>query len=208
MKTKVMIVDDQFIARKLFELYLTESEQYEVSCLVESASDAAEYLQQYPSDRRLMDILMNDASNGIAEAATIKKNNPSVKIIAITSMPEESWLKRAKKAGIDSFWHKESSKETILHVMDRTMAGESVYPDQPPVVTLGHARSTDFTERELEVLRVMTKGASNQEIAQELCIAENTVKQHIRHMMEKSGCISRTELAIEARISGVVIPLE
>ena len=208
MKTKVMIVDDQFISRKLFELYLTESEQYEVSCLVESAADAARYLQQYPSDLILMDILMNDASNGIAEAATIKKNNPSVKIIAITSMPEESWLKRAQKAGIDSFWYKESSKETILHVMDRTMAGESVYPDQPPVVTLGHARSTDFTERELEVLRVMTKGASNQEIAQELCIAENTVKQHIRHMMEKSGCKSRTELAIEARISGVVIPLE
>ena len=208
MKTKVMIVDDQFIARKLFELYLTESEQYEVSCLVESAADAARYLQQYPSDLILMDILMNDASNGIAEAATIKKNNPSVKIIAITSMPEESWLKRAQKAGIDSFWYKESSKETILHVMDRTMAGESVYPDQPPVVTLGHARSTDFTERELEVLRVMTKGASNQEIAQELCIAENTVKQHIRHMMEKSGCKSRTELAIEARISGVVIPLK
>lgn len=208
MKTKVMIVDDQFIARKLFELYLTESEQYEVSCLVESAADAAGYLQQYPSDLILMDILMNDASNGIAEAATIKKNNPSVKIIAITSMPEESWLKRAKKAGIDSFWYKESSKETILHVMDRTMAGESVYPDHPPVVALGHACSTDFTERELEVLRVMTKGASNQEIAQELCIAENTVKQHIRHMMEKSGCKSRTELAIEARISGVVIPLE
>lgn len=208
MKTKVMIVDDQFISRKLFELYLTESEQYEVSCLVESAADAARYLQQYPSDLILMDILMNDASNGIAEAATIKKNNPSVKIIAITSMPEESWLKRAQKAGIDSFWYKESSKETILHVMDRTMAGESVYPDQPPVVTLGHARSTDFTERELEVLRVMTKGASNQEIAQELCIAENTVKQHIRHMMEKSGCKSRTELAIEARISGVVIPLK
>lgn len=90
MKTKVMIVDDQFIARKLFELYLTESEQYEVSCLVESASDAARYLQQYPSDLILMDILMNDASNGINEAAAIKKNNPSVKIIAITSMPEES----------------------------------------------------------------------------------------------------------------------
>lgn len=57
MKTKVMIVDDQFIARKLFELYLTESEQYEVSCLVESAADAAGYLQQYPSDLILMDIL-------------------------------------------------------------------------------------------------------------------------------------------------------
>ena len=207
MKTKVMIVDDQFIARKLFELYLTESEQYEVSCLVESASDAAGYLQQYPSDLILMDILMNDASNGINEAATIKKNNPSVKIIAITSMPEESWLKRAKKAGIDSFWYKEASKETILQVMDRTMSGESVYPDKVPQVKVGMATSHEFTEREMEVLRLMTTGASNAAIAEKLVISESTVKNHIHRMLEKTGCESRTELAIEARISGIAIKI-
>ena len=65
--------------------------------------------------------------------------------------------------------------------------------------------SGDFTERELEVLRIMTTGTSNSAIAEELGISENTVKNHIRHMMEKTGCESRTELAIEARVSGVVI---
>lgn len=61
-------------------------------------------------------------------ACEIKKFRPEVKIIAVTSMPETSWLTRAREIGIDSFWYKEASKETILQVMDRTMSGESVYP--------------------------------------------------------------------------------
>lgn len=92
--------------------------------------------------------------------------------------------------------------------MDRTMAGESVYPDSAPNVKIGMANSNEFTERELEVLRIMTRGVSNAAIAQKLGITENTVKQHIRHMMEKTGCESRTELAIEARISGVTVSIE
>ena len=88
------------------------------------------------------------------------------------------------------------------------MAGESVYPDGTPEVQLGHARSTEFTERELEVLRFMTTGVPNAVIAEKLGIAENTVKNHIRHMMEKTGCKNRTELAIQARVSGVVISMD
>ena len=85
------------------------------------------------------------------------------------------------------------------------MAGESVYPDSVPKVKLGLADSEEFTERELEVLRIMTTGISNAAIADKLGITENTVKNHIRHMMEKTGFSSRTELAVEARVSGIVI---
>ena len=151
---------------------------------------------------------MNDGSNGLDAAARIKKNSPETKIIAVTSMPEYSWMKRAREIGIESFWYKEASEATILDVMDRTMAGESVYPDGTPEVQLEHARSTEFTERELEVLRFMTTGVPNAVIAEKLGIAENTVKNHIRHMMEKTGCKNRTELAIQARVSGVVISME
>ena len=87
------------------------------------------------------------------------------------------------------------------------MNGESVYPDKTPVVVIGHAKSSEFTQRELEVLRVMTRGVSNAVIAKKLSISENTVKQHIRHMMEKTGCKSRTELAIEARVSGIAVDI-
>lgn len=207
-KIRVMIVDDQFVSRKLFEMYLESSEKFQVVYAVESAAFADAFVLKTPIDLVLMDILMSDGSNGLDAAARIKKNRPDIKIIAVTSMPETSWLKRAREIGIESFWYKESSKETILDVMERTMAGESVYPDSAPEVRLGLANSREFTEREFEILRIMTTGVSNAAIAEKLNISEYTVKNHIRHMMEKTGCKSRTELAIEARVSGIVISME
>lgn len=207
-KTKVMIVDDQFISRQLFEMYVKSSEKYEILYSVESAAFADTFVLKSPVGLVLMDILMNDGSNGLEAAERIKKHRPDIKIIAVTSMPETSWMNRAREIGIESFWYKEASKETILEVMDRTMAGESVYPDSAPLIRLGLASSAEFTERELEVLRVMTTGVSNAAIAQKLGITENTVKNHIRHMMEKTGCKSRTELAIEARVSGIVVNID
>lgn len=204
-KTRVMIVDDQFVSRKLFEMYVESAENYEMVYAVETAAFADAYVLKTPVDLVLMDILMADGSNGLDAAERIKKNQPGIKIIAVTFMPEASWLKRAREIGIESFWYKEASRETILEVMNRTMAGESVYPEEAPKVCLGLASSEEFTGRELEVLRIMTTGASNAVIAKKLNISENTVKNHIRHMMEKTGCESRTALAIEARVSGMVI---
>ena len=204
-KTRVMIVDDQFVSRKLFEMYVESAENYEMVYAVETAAFADAYVLKTPVDLVLMDILMADGSNGLDAAERIKKNQPGIKIIAVTSRPEASWLKRAREIGIESFWYKEASRETILEVMNRTMAGESVYPEEAPKVCLGLASSEEFTGRELEVLRIMTTGASNAVIAKKLNISENTVKNHIRHMMEKTGCESRTALAIEARVSGMVI---
>ena len=206
-KIKVMIVDDQYIARQLFEMYIKSSEKYEVVMQVESAVVAAEAMEGISVDVVLMDILMSDGSNGLSAAREIKKSRPEVKIIAVTSMPETSWLMKAREIGIDSFWYKEASKETILQVMDRTMNGESVYPDEVPKVMLGMASSHEFTEREMEVLRLMTTGASNVSIAGTLMISESTVKNHIHRMLEKTGCESRTELAIEARINGIAIKI-
>ena len=207
-KTKVMIVDDQFISRQLFEMIVNSSETYEMVYSVESAAFADMFVLKHAIDLVLMDILMLDGSNGLDAAARIKKNCPEIKIIAVTSMPEASWLKKARAIGIDSFWYKEASKESILQVMDRTIAGESVYPDSVQPVKLGFATSTEFTERELEVLRIMTTGVSNAAIAKQLCISESTVKNHIHHMLEKTGCESRTALAIQARVSGIAISLE
>ena len=117
-------------------------------------------------------------------------------------------MDRAKAIGIDSLWYKEDHRNTIIEVMDRTMRGESVYPRSTPEVRLGSVSSTELTERELEVLRIMTAGISNAAIAEKLGITENTVKNHIHNMLEKTGCGSRTELAIEARVSGIVVNID
>ncbi len=76
-------------------------------------------------------------------------------------MPEVSWMERAREIGIESFWHKDVLEETILDIIERTLAGESIYPDSTPEVTLEFAKSTEFTSREIQVLRLLTIGAGN-----------------------------------------------
>lgn len=208
-KTRVLVVDDQLVVRQLFEMYFKSSDKYELVDALPSAAQAEEYIRVHPAvDLIIMDILMNDGSNGLDAAAAVKRFRPGIRIVAITSMVEASWLKRAKEIGIESFYYKEAPQETILDVLDRTMAGESVYPDTPPTVTMGLMDSEQFSERELDVLRLMTTGMSNARIAQTLNLAEGTVKNIIHTMLEKTGFDNRTELAIEARIRGVAVHIE
>ena len=152
-----------------------------------------------------MDVCTAMGESGLEAAERIKKKYPQIKIIIVTSMPECSYMDRARAAGVESFWYKEISREPILDLMDRTMAGESVYPDALPEVMIGVASSREFTDRELEVLRELTSGDPDTEIAARLNMSVWTVRTHIRHLLEKTGFDSRTRLAVEARESGLVI---
>lgn len=203
---KVLICDDQNISRRLFELFVVHSERYEIAASIPSARVADTYCARFDVDLILMDIVMKDGSNGLEAAKRIRKMKPDVKIIIVTSMPDASYLRQAKDIGVDSFWYKELENEPLLEVMDRTMAGEHIWPVDAPTVPLGMIKSDDLTSSELMVLREITRGSSNDEIAEKLHISVSTVKTHINHMMQKTGFRNRTELAIEARVSGIVIP--
>ncbi len=205
MTYKIMIVDDQFVSRELFKLYIEQSPDYEVLYCIDSAMFADTYVLKGHIDLVIMDILMQDGSNGLDAAEKIKKLKPELKIVAVTSMPEVSWMDRAREIGIESFWYKDVSEETILDIIERTLAGESIYPDSTPVVTLGLAKSSEFTPREIEVLRLLTTGAGNDEIAEKLDISQSTVKTHVKHLLEKTGFETRTQLAIQSRVTGFVI---
>lgn len=93
----------------------------------------------------------------------------------------------------------------MLEVMDRTMAGERIWPDQAPTVSLGLTDSTKLTDREMDVLRCLAKGYGNQEIGDELNMSVNTVRFHLANLLSKTGYTSRTELAIAAAQSGMVV---
>ena len=205
MAYSVLIADDQSMARQLFEMFVKSSEKYRLVHSLESASVAHIYCSRFPIDLVLMDVVMADGVSGLEAVKRIKKVSPKTKIIIVTSMPEVSYIKRAREIGVESFWYKEASREPILSVMDRTMAGESVYPDSAPVLTLGNAKSVEFTPKELEVLREMTMGLTNSAIAEKLFIDVTTVKSHVTHMLQKTGFQNRTALAIQARVSGLVI---
>ncbi len=205
MPYRVLIVDDQRMARSLFESVIASSERYVLAGSLEAAGDAAPFCASSQVDLVLMDLIFVNNLAGFEASREIKRVSPRTKIVIVTSMPEVSYLKRAREIGVESFWYKETGEEPLLALMDRTMAGESVYPDSTPRLVLGNASSAELTERELEVLRELLTGATNGEIADKLCMSERTVKTHITHMLEKTGYKNRTVLAINARVSGLVI---
>ena len=168
---------------------------------IDNAALADVYCLRFPVDLILMDVVTRGGESGLDAAERIKRTFPQMKIIIVTSMPECSYLSRAREIGVESFWYKEEQRESLLDVMTR----ESVYPDATPELQLGLASSYQFTSRELEVLREMTGGDTNQEIAERLHMSVATVKTHILNMLEKTGFRNRTELAVRARELGLVI---
>lgn len=203
--TKVMIVEDDPMASKLLEIFVKESDRYSVAHTIDNASMAEMYCFKNPIDLILMDVCTAMNANGLDAAAKIKKSFPHIKVIIMTSQPECSFIDRARSIGVDSFWYKESTAEKVIEVMDRTMNGESVYPDTTPTLQLGNAKSSEFSSKELEVLRELISGESDAVIADKLHMSLRTVKAHIQTMRDKTGFRNRTELAVRARECGLVI---
>ncbi len=205
MPYKVVIAEDFMMIRQVFTDAVEKAGNYELLRAFSTAEDALCFVQDHDADLILMDVLFPGGMSGLEASEKIKKIKPSIRIIIVTSMPELSYINRAKEIGVDSFWYKEVQEQPILEIMDRTMAGESVYPGSPPKVMLGNAVSTEFTEREVEILRELVSGASNKEIADLLQITTSTVKMHITNILQKTGYHSRLELAVRARHLGVAI---
>ena len=202
----VMVVEDQAMPRQLFEAFISMSDRFNLVHSIKNADMADIYCEQSKIDLILMDVCTELNSNGLDAAERIKQKHPEIKIIIVTSMPEVSYLERAKAIGVDSFWYKEVSEEPILELMDRTMAGESIYPDSTPAVSFGNIKSTDLSKREIQVLREVIMGFTNAEIAERLNISQHTVRDYIQVIMEKTGYRTRTELAVKARVTGIIIP--
>lgn len=203
-KKKVVICDDQYLIRQLFSMIVSGSEKYIVVQELQTAYAAADYCRDHEVDLVIMDIVMSDGSNGLDAAEQIKKENKNIRILMVTSMPEAGYLERARMIGVDSFWYKEVEDERLIDVIDKTMNGESVFPDEVLSVDIGKAKSSDFSKRELDVLRLMTKGLTDPEIAEELQLSYETVRTHVKRMTAKTG-LSRVKLAIEARVHGIAI---
>ena len=204
-KINVMIVEDQAMPRQLFEAIIKTQPEFNLEVSIDNAAIADICCARHGIDLVLMDVVTKNGASGLAAADKIKAQNRKVKIIIVTSMPECSYVERAKKIGVEGFWYKDFSVEPILTLVQRVLNGERVYPDEVPEVSLGLATSGELTARELEILREMTGGFTNTEIAEKLGISEKRVRNHVANMLEKTGFRNRTELAVRARESGLTI---
>ena len=203
--TNVLIVEDDPLARKLFENFIGGSENYRVEGSIDNADMAFLYCSMGKIGLVLLDIRTSMRSNGLDAAERIKERYPEIKVIIITSMPEYSYIERAREIGVDSFWYKDVIRESFMELIDRTMQGERIFPDSTPELRIGLAGSRDFSGDELEVLRELITGDDDEVIAGRLGKRPEEVSALVDSLMNKTGITHRTELAVRARDTGLVI---
>ncbi len=202
----VLIVEDKKMPRDCMEGYIKGSERYRLAASITNAGMAEMACMRYDIDLILMDVCTEEGESGIEACAVIKRQFPDIKIIIVTSMADASFIAKAREADADSFWYKEVSEHELLDIMDRTMAGESVWPDKSPDVQIGNAVSCEFTQGELEVLRFLVKGLPDSAIAENLHISVPAVRWHINQLFEKTGYNNRVSLACDVINKDLIVP--
>ncbi len=201
----ILMVEDDMMAKTLFAMFIEESEKYNLVASVESAAMAELYCTRNKIDVILMDIITDLGASGLEVSKKIKENYPEIKVIIMTSLPEHDFIERAKQYGVDSFWYKTPSQKDIMEILDRTIDGEKVYPERNGSVKVGSALSENFTELEIKVLRELTSGDTDEQIADRLGLSAWTIRKYVKQLLEKTNFRSRTQLAIAAKESGIVI---
>lgn len=199
-----MIVEDQTMVRSLLESYIQGEEGYALAASIPGAKVAAALCEKQQIDLILMDVQTERKESGITAAQKIKQDHPSIKIVIVTSLIDAEVLRQAKASGADSLWYKDSGRASLMDVVRRTIAGEHIFPDAPPVVDIGTAKSSEFTAAEMRVLRCLVQGLSYTATAEALGIDSRTVKYHVSNMLQKTNFENKLQLAvaaIEARLA-------
>lgn len=204
--TNILIVEDSRITRNAIERKLGLNPEYRVLASIEDAANAEVVCMGGMVDLILMDVCTKNQSSGLEAAAKIKSMNESIKIIMMTSMPESSFLQRAEKAHCDGFWYKEYGEADLLDVCRQVLAGEHPWPEETPSVQIGLIRSNEFTQRELEILRELVRGDTYEDMAGRLGITVNTVKYHVKNLLQKTGFKNTVQLVANAVETQIVMP--
>ncbi len=202
---KVLLVDDQKSSRDLLSYTMADSKAYNIVNTLCDADAAPDYCRANTVDLVLMDIHTNGKENGLLAAKQIKELRPATKVIIVTFMVRAEHINIARQIGCEGFWYKDHSKEKLLEVIDSVMAGATVYPDSAPVITIGMAKSTEFTKQELRVLQAKVNGYSNSETCEKLGISVSTLNFHISNLKSKTGYSSLLQLTADVVMQRFII---
>jgi len=199
---KILIVEDQTLLRDSLEHIIAEQSDMEVAGKTGSAAKSFELCRRFKPDLVLMDIVTENNESGIAWAAKIRQEFPHIKIVIMTSLPEITFIDRARKAGAHSYIYKNSGFQHLFYVIRNTMEGGGIYPG--PADNSHFA--VKFTEAEIAVIHLICQGLSREVIADELKISEKKLKSTITSILDKTGFDSITKFAIYALGHHLIVP--
>jgi NarL family two-component system response regulator LiaR len=208
----VMIVDDHEMVRRGACSYLEAQPDISVVAQAGSGEEAVRLAQEFIPDVVLMDVVM-PGMDGVDATRRVKSISPRTQIIILTSFHQDEYIFPALQAGAISYLLKDVKASELVEAIRRAARGEATLHPRiaSRVIKTFHSldanESTPFTaltEREMEVLKLIAKGLSNDQIADQLVISVGTVKGHVSNILSKLHLVDRTQAAAYAWQAGIV----
>jgi NarL family two-component system response regulator LiaR len=208
---RILIADDHAIVREGMNHLIEGRPDLEIVAEAADGAEAVLMAQRRQPDVILMDLVM-PRLDGIAAIKAIKRDNPAARILVLTSFAEDDKVFAAVKAGALGYLLKDSSPLELIQAIHDVHGGNASLPptiarklirelNQPPALP---PSEEPLTEREVEILKLVAQGLSNQEIAERLTISPRTVGAHVGHILDKLHLANRTQAALYALRQGLV----
>lgn len=209
---KVLLADDHAVVRAGIRQFLEQSDDIDIVAEVDDGEAAKEWIAASPPDVALLDIKMPQAS-GIEVTRWIRSHHPDVGVLILTAYDDEPYVKAALQAGANGYVLKTASPGEIIRAVRDVHEGYSALDIDIVEKVVSKLTASDhtstveaLTDRELEVLTLVSKGYTNKAVGMQLDISDRTVQSHLAHIFEKMQVNSRTEAVMKAVSLGWLEP--
>jgi DNA-binding NarL/FixJ family response regulator len=191
-RIRIFSVDDHPLLREGLAAIINNQPDMVLVAQAANAQEAIQQFRKHVPDVTLMDLRLPDKS-GIDAMIAVRAEFPEARIIMLTTFEGDVEIQRALEAGARGYLLKSMPPKELVEVIRQVHAGKKRIPPQLAAQLAEHLGDEDLTAREVEVLDQIARGNRNRDIAEKLFITEETVKVHIKHIMEKLGANDRTQ---------------
>lgn len=202
-RIRVLTVDDHPLLQEGLAAVIRRQKDMDLVGEAASGADGIRLFRDTSPDVTLMDLRLPDLT-GVEVTARIRAEFPDARIIILTTFGGDVEVRRALDAGARSYVLKSTPLKEIVEIIRAVHTGQRRIPSEVAAGLAEHYGSDGLTEREMEVLRQIAEGSRNKDVAATLSIAEETVKVHVRNIMEKLGAIDRTQAVAIAVRRGII----
>lgn len=202
-RIRILIAEDHLIARAGLSAIVNAQPDMTVIAEAQNGEEALELYARHRPDIALMDMRM-PVMNGLQAITAIRTDFPSARIVALSTFGGDEDIRRALVAGAQAYLTKDVLHDDLIGAIRAVHAGRRYLPASVRATLDAESAHPDLSTREMEVLRLIVRGMSNKQIAFELSIAEDTVKNHVKSILKKLGADDRTLAATKAIQRGII----